>query len=226
MGVSLRKMTRLRSMLLACVTAALLILSGCGGEVQPTPQPLTPVPNLILFDTFSPPDPRWATFDTADGAAYALEGEFYVEDRGKGVAVYAPLVGESLRNVAVDVELRQVDGSFDNWAGVICRLQDEANYYFLGISADRYYLILTVKDGVAEALAGPTYSTSILPAPATNRIQVRCQGGALSLMINNQLLIMRTDTSFEEGELALMADAVATGETTAVAFDNLVVYRP
>ncbi len=207
--------------------AVLLILSACSQTTpQATLQPLTPVPNLILYDAFTPPDPRWTTFDTPDGAAYVQDGEFYLEDRGKGLAVYAPLMGERLDNVALDLEMRHVLGSLDNWSGVICRLQDEANYYFLGISADRHYLILLVKDGQPEALAGPTYSTTILPAPAVNRLQVRCQGGALSLMINNQLLIMRTDTSFQEGTLALMTDAVQPGEQTTVAFDNVVIYTP
>lgn len=222
----MRNPRRWQEDILALVTVALLLLGSCSRTPVPGPQPLTPVPNLILYDTFNPPDPRWATFDTTDGAAYVLEGEFYLEDRGKGLAVYAPLTGERFRDVAVDVEFRHVEGSFNSWTGVICRLQDEQNYYFLGVSADRYYVILTVKDGVPEALAGPTYSTTIFPAPATNRIQVRCQGGALSLSINNQLLVMRTDTSFTEGTLALMTDAVEGGEMTTTAFDNVVVYRP
>ncbi len=207
--------------------ALMVLLSACEQATpQAKPQPLTPVPNLILYDTFAPPDPRWATFDTPEGAAYVQEGEFYLEDRGRGLAVYAPLVGEHFKDVAVDLDLRHALGSFDNWSGVICRLQDEDNYYFLGISADRYYLILLVKEGQAEALAGPTYSTTILPAPAVNHLQVRCQGGALSLRINGQLLIMRTDTSFREGAVALMVDATQTGEQSTVAFDNLVIYTP
>lgn len=222
----MRNPRRWREGALALVTVALLLLGSCSSTPVPGPQPLTPVPNLFLYDTFNPPDPRWATFDTADGAAYVLDGEFYLEDRGKGLAVYAPLTGERFRDVAVDMEFRHVEGSVNSWTGVICRLQDEQNYYFLGVSADRYYVILTVKDGVPEALAGPTYSTTIFPAPATNRIQVRCQGGALSLSINNQLLVMRTDTSFTEGTLALMTDAVEGGEMTTTAFDNVVVYRP
>ncbi len=218
---------RWRQGALAFLLAALFVLAACAPATPPpTPQPLTPVPNLILFDTFAPPDARWALFDNEDGAAYALGGEFYLEDRGRGMAVYAPMVGTQFKDVAVDVEVRHVDGSFDNWMGIICRLQDEANYYFLGISADRYYVILTVKDGVMEALAGPTHSSAILPAPAVNRLQVRCQGGALSLSINNQVLIVRTDTALTTGELALMADAVTPGEMTTVAFDNLVVYKP
>jgi len=180
-----------------------------------------------VADDFAPPDARWARFDTEESAVYALAGELYLEDRGQGVSVYTPLIGESYASVDVTVDVRHVQGSVNNWIGVICRQQDEQNYYLLAISADGYHLILKVIDGEATPLAGPEYSEEIRSGKAENGLRARCKGSTLSMWVNDELIATASDRALHDaGDVALFADAVQRGEIVVVAFDNFVLVEP
>lgn len=205
---------------------SVLLVQACG---RPTPSS-SPMPlpeSYLVADDFSHPNSAWARFDTEDSAVYALAGELYLEDRGTGTAVYTPLVDHTYAGVVVDVDVRHVQGSVNNWMGVLCRHQDADNYYLLAISADGYYLILKVVDGEAVPLTGPSYSDVIRTGKSENHLRVRCNGPALSLWVNEERLAYETDGALEgPGEVALLADAVQRGEIVVVAFDNFVLAEP
>ena len=204
----------------------LLLLVACASP-SPEASPLPTSDDVILSDEFSPPNVAWARFDTEESAVYVQDGELFLEDRGKGVAVYAPLSGKTYEDVLVSVEARHVQGTVNNWMGVICRQQDEGNYYLLAISADGFYLILRVEDGESTALAGPKMSDAINQGKAENDVIVRCQGSSLSLRVNGDFVVARTDAVFSDsGQIALFADAVESGETATTAFDNFVLSAP
>ncbi|MGC9521565.1 MAG: hypothetical protein ACP5HG_06745 [Anaerolineae bacterium] len=211
---------------LVCLVAIGLSLPACAG---PTPaSPPMPLPDsYIVADDFSHPNSAWARFDTEEGAVYALAGELYLEDRGQGTAVYSPLIGHSYEDVTVDVDVRHVQGTVDNWMGVLCRQQDEENYYFLGISADGYYLILRVVDGESTPVAGPEYHEVIRLGKAENHLRASCRGTTFSLWVNEELVARGTDRTLQEaGETALFADAVQRGEILVVAFDDFILASP
>jgi hypothetical protein len=179
-----------------------------------------------LSDEFSPANPAWALFDTAEGAAYAQQGELYLEDRGQGVGIYTRLIDYTWEDTVVAVQVRQVEGTQNNWMGVTCRQQDEENYYLFAISADGYYLIMKVEDGLRSKLAGPVLSPVITPGRETNRLEVSCEGPRLSLSVNGQLLVTRTDVSFGAGSIALFADAAEVGSPPTAAFDAFSISDP
>jgi hypothetical protein len=149
-----------------------------------------------------------------------LEHEFYLEDRGKGIAVHSPLLGQTWSNALIEIRVRQVQGSMNNWMGVICRQHDEANYYLFAISADGYYLMLKMEEGTSIPLVEPTATQSIRVGKATNHLKIRLNQDQLSFSVNNTSIITRTDSTFDKGGIALFADAVEAGETTVVAFDD------
>ena len=193
-----------------------------------SPTPMTTAllpPGAVFSDDFVTNDGRWGLFDTQDGAAYLQQSELYLEDRGQGVGVYTQLAQHRWDDLGVTLRLRQVEGTQDNWMGVICRLQDEENYYLLAISADGYYLILKTEAGVPTALTGPAQSDAIQPGRATNALEARCVGETLTLGVNGEELASVQDESFAEGSLALFADGVG-GQRTTVAFDALVISEP
>ncbi|NBD36925.1 MAG: hypothetical protein GVY30_13125 [Chloroflexi bacterium] len=183
--------------------------------------------NLVLSDSFAPPHTGWVRFETADSAVYAQAGEMFLEDRGAGSSVYTPLVGESHQDVTVAARLRYVQGAVDNWMGVICRQQDEENYYLFGISADGYYVILRTVKGVATPLVGPHASDVINVGKAENDMRVRCRDNKLSLWVNGTLLVSRVDEELMgSGAVALFTDAIEPGRTTTVAFDDVTITAP
>ncbi len=204
----------------------LLMFTGCAAPPQEAPPPVNSAPPT-LRDDFDPPYTAWVRFDTEGGAVYALQGELYLEDRGQGIAVYTPLMKEQYRDVTVSVQMRHVQGAINNWMGVMCRQQDEENYYLFAISADGYYLILRVEDGEPTPLTGPQASDVILTGRAANTLEARCRGTSLSLRVNDTLLVTRVDDALSaEGYVGLFADAVGRGQTTTVAFDNFTLTVP
>lgn len=215
-----------RGLVLTGLTLIILTTANCS---RPTPaSPPMPLPETyIVADDFARPNAGWARFDTEESAVYALAGELYLEDRGKGTAVYTPLMGHRYEDVVVSVDVRHVQGSVNNWMGVLCRHHDEGTYYLLAISADGYYLILSAVDGEVEPLAGPEYSELIRQGKAENSLRARCRGSTLSLWVNDELLVTQaSDALTGPGDVALFADAVQRGEIAVVAFDNFVLSAP
>ncbi len=81
----------------------LLLVAGCA---RPTPSG-SPLPSdALVADDFSPPNVGWARFDTEQSAVYVLAGELYLEDRGRDLAVYSPLIGHEHADVQIDVDVR------------------------------------------------------------------------------------------------------------------------
>ncbi len=224
--MTIAKLTRDGTGYLLLLLIAGFLATGCA---RPTPaNTQQPMPETTVFaDDFSRPSPAWARYDNEAGAVYALAGELFLEDRGQGRAVYAPLIGYDIRDVTIYVDVRHVQGSVDNWMGLVCRQQDERNFYLLAISADSYYLILKMVDGAYVPLAGPEYSDAIQPGRAENQLRARCNGAQLSLWANDTHLGTVTDEAIlTAGNVALFADAVTWGGTVLVAFDNFVLTSP
>ncbi|MGC9397197.1 MAG: hypothetical protein ACP5J4_20320 [Anaerolineae bacterium] len=223
-------MTTVQRYNLLCLLTLLLLVVACSNPTaSPSPETTpTTVPTITpLIDDFDPPNPAWARFDTVESAVYAQDGELYLEDRGKGIAVYTPLAGKIYTDTIVTVQVRHVQGTVNNWMGVICRQQDEDNYYLLAISADGFYLILLVEDGTATPLAGPKISEIIHTGKARNDLEVRCTDDTLSLSVNDEWVITHIDDTLREaGAVALFADAVERDETSVTAFDNFSLTRP
>jgi hypothetical protein len=212
--------------LLLIALCIIALLAACR-QPAPTAPPLTLPDSYLFADDFAPPSPGWARFDTEGSAVYALAGELYLEDRGQGTAVYTPLIGHHYADVIIDVSLRHVQGTVNNWMGVICRQQDEQNYYLLAISADGYYLILKVENGEQVPLAGPRYTEAIHIGKAENQLRARCQGPGLTLWINGQRVAAEVDSTFQEpGKVGIFADAVPRGEIGVTAFANFVLTAP
>lgn len=203
---------------------ALAFLSACQ-PAPATPTPIAPQGSILLADTFAPPNPAWARFDTDTSAVYAMRGELFIEDRGRGIAAYTRLLDQTYVDARISVIVRMVQGTMNNWMGALCRQQDEDNYYLLAISADGYYLIMQVENGVASPLVGPTFSEAIRQGKTENALEVACLGDTLSLAVNGELLATYTDAALRQvaGYIGLFADAVDPGQMTTVAFGNFVL---
>ncbi len=208
----------------------LLLMAACS---SPTPSPpptataTTPSATSSFKDDFEPPNPAWARFETAESAVYAQAGELFLEDRGKGIGVYAPLASKTYTDTMVTVQVRHVQGTVNNWMGVICRQLDQDNYYLLAISADGFYLVLRVEDGIQMPLVGPETSDFIHTGKARNDLGVRCVGNALSLWVNDERVSTYLDNALHgAGGVALFSDAVERGETSVTAFDNFTLTKP
>lgn len=135
--------------------------------------------------------------------------------------------GLNFKDTLIYVRARKIGGNDDNLFGVICRYQDEANYYALVIGSDGYYGILKRVDGeqtlIDQANAG--FSEVINRGESINDLQAVCQGDQLALLVNGTRLLQVQDGDLRHGDVGLI---VGNFETPGVdiLFDDFIVIRP
>ncbi len=118
-------------------------------------------------------------------------------------------------------------GPDNNLFGLICRYQDDKNFYFLAISADGYFVVGKLKDGRIYFLNSNSfeYSDNILPGQVAHHLTATCVGNALTLTVDNSLLAQATDADFKNGSVGLIAGAFDEPGVD-IRFDYLTAVKP
>ncbi len=198
--------------------------------VPPTPTPTpTPIPaDRILFqDDFSDPNSGWTRFKADWGITDYINGRYRI---GVGIN-YTDLwanPGLDFADVRIEVDAQAIAGSEYNSFGVICRYQDDANFYFFILSNAGYYAIVKMEDGEQYQLTPERQLAVrgiIRPGSQVNRVQAECVGDTLRLYANGHLLAEVQDDTFTHGDVGLIAGAF-TDAGVVVEFDNFVVLKP
>jgi hypothetical protein len=182
---------------------------------------------LLYQDDFRDPASGWdAWYDGGTSGKYV--------DGGYRLAVYLdnymawshPADTKELRDFAIEVDARQVEGSLDSTFGPIVRVQtEEEQYYWFQISGDGYYSVERKEEGQWALLQEWQASSAIHQGlDATNRIRVICYGDRFSFYVNGAHLTDVTDDSLRAGIIGLAAGAY-TEPPVVVHFDNLSVYE-
>lgn len=92
--------------------------------------------------------------------------------------------------------------------GVVCRYQDQDNYYFFEISYDGYYRIGKVWNGVFSLIGmGAAKTSSAINIGDYNQITATCVENELSLTINGIFIETVYDNTFTSGDTGLCASA-------------------
>ncbi|MBN2147867.1 MAG: hypothetical protein JW726_10780 [Anaerolineales bacterium] len=205
---------------LAMLFVLTLAILACGGS-SPT------LPAGVLFqDDFSSSSSGWDTVRVDDGITDYENGVYRILVNTTQMDVWAN-PGLNFSDVRVEVEATKVGGVDDNDFGVICRYQDESNFYYGIISSDGYYGIAKVKDASQELL-GMTelpYSDAIAQGNALNTIRLDCVGSTLTLYVNGTQLAQQSDSEWSSGDVGLIAGTYDTPGTD-IHFDNFKVLQP
>ena len=208
---------------------ALLALSAC--SVAPESEPDTcDGPDFLFADDFSGEfDCGWALYDRGGGTA-AIDNAAMQLTVGQPGQLWWTNPGRSFDDVVITTEARQVDGPNDNAYGVICRYQDEENFYAFMVSGDGYFAIGKYQSG-NETVTYLTPDAQFQPSDAinvgvaSNELRVSCIGNQLSMEVNGIPLLSVTDPTFVNGDVGLAAATLQQG-TTIVEFDNVRVTTP
>ena len=208
---------------------ALLALSAC--SVAPESEPDTcDGPDFLFADDFSGEfDCGWALYDRGGGTA-AIDNAAMQLTVGQPGQLWWTNPGRSFDDVVITTEARQVDGPNDNAYGVICRYQDEENFYAFMVSGDGYFAIGKYQSG-SETVTYLTPDAQFQPSDAinvgvaSNELRVSCIGNQLSMEVNGIPLLSVTDPTFVNGDVGLAAATLQQG-TTIVEFDNVSVTTP
>jgi len=195
-----------------------------------TPEP-TPTPQLtvLLEDDFSDVNSGWERYNQMDGMLdYDGEGGYrmFFEISDNLFWVEKELLDQV--DVIIEVDLTQASGGVDATFGVMCRMDDNANFYFFGITGDGKYGIGIQENWQRTWLGSGELETGtiILPTGETNRLRAACVGSTLSLSVNGEEILVVTDETLMDGDNFGLFIASAEEPGNDVTFDNLVVYQP
>lgn len=206
------------------------LLAGCSGIplvsqmlVQPTREITS---SDLFFDDFSENNSGWDRYESEAGMTDYVKGSYRI-------AVYEPMTDffanpyQNFKDVIVEVKAVRVEGPENNSFGVICRYQDEENFYAAQISSDGFGGIFLMEDGTYTLLG----LEKMIPVPAVlggsgeNTIRFECVGNTLTLFANGQPVDYREDDSFGNGDVGLIAGTFDEGGAV-IDFDDFRVTRP
>ncbi|UYN90343.1 MAG: hypothetical protein KIT08_03670 [Anaerolineales bacterium] len=198
------------------------------GNTGASTQAPAPTDSPVLFqDDFSSTSSGWdrSTYDDGSQTDY-VDGGYHILVNGEYASVWAN-PGIDVADVSVEVDGVKRGGVDDNEFGVICRYQDESNFYAGSISSDGFYAIVKIQDGEFGYVGteGMQPSDLILLGDQVNRVRLDCVGSMLTLYVNGTQLISGNDSSFGSGDVGLYAGTFATPGID-VFFDNFVANRP
>jgi hypothetical protein len=184
-------------------------------------------PGSILYqDIFSNPKSGWGELATQAGAAEYVNGAYRIVVNQPNVNLWSH-PGMDFATIHEEVSLMSPDGPQGNRMGLICRLKDDKNFYFFAISADGFYGIGKMKDGVTSLLTGDQMQKheAILTGTQINRVRADCIGNLLILYVNGILVGSAVDADFTSGDVGILAGTFDQPGVD-VYFDNFVVYKP
>ncbi len=212
-----------RFILISLFSLLMFALSAC----SLLPEPVYESGDIILVDDFSRPNFQWDVWKRDDDStvAYYEDGLVFVINAPD--TDYTSTLDRTYQDVHIEVLAENLNGLPNNGFGIVCRYQDDANYYAFLISSDGYYGIIRVLYGGYAVLNGGElqYTEIIKPGLSTNHIQAECEGNELSLRVNNVTLAAVQDDVFSDGLIGLTASTFEI-PGTAIRFDNFLVTQP
>lgn len=214
--------------LLLIAISGVFLLSACsiGGS---TPDPCNEGGSLFFDDFSGEQECGWALYNQSGAVTAIEEGAFRISTSQPG-QIWWSNPGRSYTDVVITTQARQVSGPNDNAYGVICRYQNEDNFYLFLISGDGYYAIGKYQTGSDQIiyLSGDGRfqpSDVINQGAATNQVRASCIGNELSLAVNGLPLVSVVDPTFVTGDIGLGVSTLEPG-TAVVEFDQLQVLTP
>jgi hypothetical protein len=181
---------------------------------------------LLFEDDFSKTSSGWDRYSDDTSITDYLDGVYQIKVLEANWYTWSN-PGKTFGDVVVEVDGWKADGP-DGDLAIICRYQNESNFYLLGITTDGYYGITKIKDGDDTLLGSEYLEYSGLidtQAGAVNHIRADCIGNSLTLYVNGEVLADVSDSDFSNGDVGLAGGTYDEGGSD-MRFDNFVVYRP
>ncbi len=191
----------------------------------------TPVPSggILYQDDFSDDSSGWDVSTDEYGTTAYLGGQYLMTiQKTLSYLTVSPGNGGTYTDVRVEVDVTSADPNAHDM-GVLCRIVDENNFYYLIIASDGYYAIGKFVDGEDTLIGADELQADengvIQTGMAANRVRGDCVGSTLTLYANGEKLFETTDTDFASGEVGLVAGTYEDVPVT-VKFDNFTVKKP
>lgn len=190
-----------------------LLLAACNGEQ----------PYVETFDEQG----NWRVGEDADVDGQVVDGVYRMLMKADDALIWTT-AGQSFGDGFYEVEATQVAGPDNNGYGMMFRIDDNRDdFYLFKISGDGYVWIGKYIGGGAEV--EPMIGDHWFESPAIHRgtdekntLRVNAEGGNLIFFVNDQEVGRVTDNSFANGDIGLWVESFGQGGVQ-VDFDNFSV---
>lgn len=207
--------TKLFQLLLGAAMLFLLLLSAaCGGN-----EPYT--------ETFDDPG-DWRVGSDSDVEGEVEDGVYDFLVKADDLTIWTT-AGENFGDGVYEVEATQVEGPLNNGYGMLFRVDDENdNFYLFKVSGDGFVWIGRYRDGgeeEAEPLVGEWWFESEAVEQGlnvTNTLRVFAEDQNMIFYVNDQEVGRVSDGAFSSGDIGLMVETLGQGGVR-VQFDNFTV---
>lgn len=198
-------------------------LPSAKGEEQNT------APGVLFQDDFSNPKSGWDRVSNEQGSMTDyVDGRYRILVNDTQTDIWANPSKNFTGDIVVEVNAVKNSGPDDNDFGVLCRYQDQNNYYGFLISSDGYAGIERILNGEQEFINSDKAMVPVdIPKGdgVTYHITAKCVGNHLVLFVNGKRIMDATDDTFQAGDVGLIAGTFDE-KGADILFDNLVVHRP
>ena len=185
---------------------------------------------FILFqDNFSDPNSGWDNSTITNGSSRYDNGGYRITVNTTKWIIWDTLPDVFQNDIRIEVDATKLGGPDANGFGVLCRYQDDMNFYLFTIASNGYAEIGKMLKGNFQVISSVdntwTKSAAINTGSDTNHIRADCSGSSLTLYVNGSQAATATDSSFSGGMVGLSSASYDTAGTD-ILFDNFFVYRP
>jgi serine/threonine protein kinase len=185
------------------------------------------IQEIVLFsDDFSNPQSGWPTIQNAQGG-YSYQTDGYHITVEEMDAVLWAKTSRADDNVSIYVDAKPVREGMNGYYGLLCRIQDEKNFYYFVVRSNGDYNIGKYKNGEFQPLFSNEWkrSDAINQGSQTNRLKANCSANILRFYANNVMLGEVVDTDFVSGFSGIVVAALDT-LGSEVLFNNFLITQP
>lgn len=198
-----------------------LLVAGCS---------LVPPPawkeGVLFQDDFSVLGGKWSRVRDATGITDYDQGGYRIQVLQPDAQFWSH-PGLKVQDVRLEVEARTLGGPEENLYGLICRYQDDQNFYFFLTGDDGFFVVGKNKNGEHSFIGMDAfgYHPALQETRDVRVLRVDCIGDSLTLTVNTIPIVTVQDPDFLHGDVGLMAGTFEVPGTD-VLFDNFVVQKP
>jgi hypothetical protein len=196
---------------------------GLPGFSQSQNQIVSPTPIVLFADDFSDPNSGWPTIQNVQGGyGYQQDGYHIFVNETNGV--FWAKTNRQDDNISVYVDAKPVTEGTNGYYGLLCRIQDDQNFYYFVIRSNGDYTIGKYKKAEFLPFFDWRRSDAVKAGNQANRFRAECVDNTLRFYVNDVRLDEASDADFPSGFSGLVA-ASLDGEGFEVTFNNFLITK-
>ena len=182
-------------------------------------------PALLYEDDFNDPESGWE-ISSQGGLKDYYNGTYHIKVNDPNIFSWS-VIDQAYGDVIVEVDVAFTGSADMAEMGLICRMVNNQDFYFLTVRSDGAFAVFKMYQGKEFFLGmdGYQFSPDIRTGLNTNHIKSQCKGDQLSLYANGIHLITVSDASYPVGDVGVIAGAFEQTDVN-VFYDNFLVIRP